>query len=177
MTSESGEMTNESAREDVDHYIEIRGGKRNPGKAWERALALGFVRTSSGCFEFQGCINASGYGLVSGGWKGASNYLTHRLCWEVHNGPIPKGMLVRHHCDNPACAEITHLALGTQADNMMDAQLRNRVYKGGPPRKDNCIRGHPLSGDNLIERPRSPPRTGSIRRCKACEIFHNRNRK
>ena len=25
MTSESGEMTNESAPEDVDHYIEVRG--------------------------------------------------------------------------------------------------------------------------------------------------------
>lgn len=158
--------------EDVDHYIEIRGQR-----AWGRAVALGFTRTATGCLEFQGCLNACGYGLLAGGAKGATNYLVHRLAWEIQYGPIPRGLVVRHHCDNPACAEITHLAIGTQADNMRDAKERGRIYKGGPPTKTDCKRGHLLSGENLIVSQRTGSRTGIIRRCKACQRYRNARRK
>ena len=41
----------------------------------------------------------------------------HRWTWEQANGPIPRGMVVMHICDNPPCVELSHLRLGTHAEN------------------------------------------------------------
>ena len=35
-------------------------------------------------------------------------------------GEIPKGMVIRHKCDNPNCCNIEHLEIGTQKDNIED---------------------------------------------------------
>lgn len=59
----------------------------------------------------------------------------HRLVWEVEIGPIPKGMMVCHECDNTRCVNIECLFLGTALDNMLDKVAKNRQHRGGPPRK------------------------------------------
>ena len=53
---------------------------------------------------------------------------THRLAYEYHHGPIPDGLVVRHHCDNPPCMLIEHLTIGTQRDNHDDAVERDRWH-------------------------------------------------
>ena len=50
----------------------------------------------------------------------------HRAAWEDENGPIPDGLFVLHHCDNPPCSEVRHLFLGTQAENMADCKAKGR---------------------------------------------------
>jgi hypothetical protein len=45
-------------------------------------------------------------------------------------GPIPPGLHVLHSCDYRRCVEITHLRLGTHADNMRDRAERGRTAKG-----------------------------------------------
>ena len=46
-------------------------------------------------------------------------------------GPIKRGLVVRHKCDNRLCYRLSHLELGTIADNNRDAAERNHL---GPVR-------------------------------------------
>jgi hypothetical protein len=50
----------------------------------------------------------------------------HRLSWVIHNGAIPPGKFVLHHCDNPPCVRPDHLFLGTHKDNIHDSIKKNR---------------------------------------------------
>lgn len=54
----------------------------------------------------------------------------NRISHELHNGLIPEGMQVLHHCDVPACVNPTHLFLGTAVDNVED-KLRKGRHKWG----------------------------------------------
>ena len=57
----------------------------------------------------------------------------HRIAWELLVGPIPPGLFVLHHCDNPPCVRvdpdpaISHLFLGTIADNNADMAAKGRA--------------------------------------------------
>ncbi|MFF0099799.1 HNH endonuclease [Micromonospora sp. NPDC005257] len=53
-----------------------------------------------------------------------------RLEWTRQSGPIPDGLEVCHHCDNPACYEVRHLWLGTHACNMADMAAKGRAARG-----------------------------------------------
>lgn len=75
------------------------------------------------CWEWNGCRNNDGYGQISINGRPVS---AHKWLYEALNGPVPDGLVVRHHCDNPACVNPIHLAVGTQRDNAQDRLLRGR---------------------------------------------------
>ena len=63
----------------------------------------------------------------------------HRFSYELHFGPIPPGMFVCHHCDNPPCVRPDHIFVGTQSDNMRDASQKGRLPAG----ETHHLRVHP----------------------------------
>jgi hypothetical protein len=87
-----------------------------------------FVKKTDTCWEWSGALTR-GYGSMG------SNMYAHRISWEIHNGPIPKGMQVLHKCDNPPCSNPEHLFLGTQADNNYDMCRKGRCNPYGKGRK------------------------------------------
>lgn len=81
------------------------------------------------CKIWTGALNNKGYGQTSVRVptpRGHKTVYVHRLTWERERGPIPEGMCVCHRCDTPACHEITHLFLGTKADNNRDMRDKGR---------------------------------------------------
>lgn len=82
---------------------------------------------STECIIWTKAINNIGYGVS---WKNGKTIGAHREAYEKVHGSIPKGMVVRHDCDNKACVNPDHLRLGTYADNSADMVKRNRQAKG-----------------------------------------------
>jgi hypothetical protein len=76
----------------------------------------------------------TGYGSLSAGGKAV---YVHRRAYELANGPIPGGLVVRHKCDVKLCVRPDHLEVGTQADNVRDKVERGRHPRGeqGPNAK------------------------------------------
>lgn len=55
-------------------------------------------------------------------------WLVHRWVWTKLKGPIPSGMCICHHCDNPACINPDHLFMGTWNDNIQDMIQKGRAF-------------------------------------------------
>ena len=84
------------------------------------------VHKTKGCWVWTGELeHGHGYGQISVRDKKRG---AHRVSWEIHNGPIPKGMWVLHKCDNMKCVNPYHLFLGTNADNMRDKVNKGRQH-------------------------------------------------
>lgn len=76
------------------------------------------------CWEWQGSRSYQGYGIISSRGK---NFIVSRIVYAAVHGPIPTGLLVCHHCDNPPCGNPAHLFLGTTRDNSLDALHKGRL--------------------------------------------------
>jgi len=82
------------------------------------------VNKTSNYWLWEGSKQSDGYGLFR--LRGVQ-YRAHRVAWELTYGPIPRGMEICHHCDNPSCVRPDHLFQGTQKDNIQDAIIKGRL--------------------------------------------------
>lgn len=88
------------------------------------------VQKADGCWRWTGHRCPAGYGKIWGGPEIGKPVGAHRVSYELHHGPIPKGAVVMHSCDNPECCNPEHLSLGTDADNARDKVLKGRHSYG-----------------------------------------------
>lgn len=102
----------------------------NGSSVKEKLQAYSARDPKTGCRIWLRAVDIDGYGRVGSGYGLARSVLTHRVAYESYVGPIPDGMCVCHHCDNPPCIEPSHLFLGTPKDNTDDMVAKNRQAKG-----------------------------------------------
>lgn len=89
------------------------------------------LNKTDNCWNWTGRLDRDGYGMVDGVLRKNYGQRAHRVSYQIYKGDIPNGLVVLHSCDNPSCCNPDHLSVGTQADNVKDAQMKGRL-KGNP---------------------------------------------
>lgn len=115
------------------HYQRILRGQAlsDPTRKTLTQRIEGKVRRDpvTGCQVWQGAVSGGCDGSMKYGYIRVSgkSLRVHRVAYEIHNGPIPVGMVICHSCDNPLCVNPDHMTLGTQNDNMQDMIEKRRA--------------------------------------------------
>ncbi len=78
------------------------------------------------CWDWLGHKDHLGYGRFNIDGK---IFATHRVSYELYKGEIPKGLVIRHMCNNRKCVNPNHLETGTQKDNLGDAVKSGTMLK------------------------------------------------
>jgi hypothetical protein len=110
--------------------VDFLGMANHGAKHGARSLPVDFwsrvdCSDPDGCWPFIEGGETTASGHVRIWWNGQKVY-AHRVAYELANGPIAPGRIVRHRCDHPRCQRPACLLEGSIADNVRDRDERNR---------------------------------------------------
>lgn len=77
-----------------------------------------------GCWEWQGCCNAAGYGHFR---TSERLFMAHRYAYESIVGVIPLGLEIDHLCRNTRCVNPRHLEVVTHRENRRESVMLERL--------------------------------------------------
>lgn len=95
--------------------------ERNP-VLFDRIMSILNVTTPEACWNTTQSTDGCGYGQIR---VNGPKKKIHKLVFSLFY-PDVEHKVVRHMCNNPACANPAHLRGGTQKDNAMDRKLSGR---------------------------------------------------
>lgn len=140
---------------------------------WEKVDKCGPIpanRTDLGpCWLWLRYRMKNGYGLFRKTTQATdSQFLSHRVAYELSVGPIPDGLIIDHLCRNRACVNPSHLEPVTHRVNNLRGETIAAKFAG----TTHCPAGHPYDEANTY-------RDGRGRRCRECHrvVEANRRRK
>lgn len=138
----------------------VKPSPRLAGKSVLEILAH-YLDAEGDCWLWRGPVTSHGYGWLNLGGRG---HIAHRWVWEHLVGPIPDGLQIDHLCRVRHCVKPDHLEPVTTAENVR----RGFGTSGKHGRQTKCLRGHPLTEDNVYVRPRGG------RECRICKRLRKR---
>lgn len=120
------------------------------------------VEKTESCWIWRGALNSKGYGAFGVHGKSVS---AHRYSYEMHIGPIPKGLYICHSCDTPSCVNPEHLWAGSPSENVKDMFLKDRQGDSAR-RQTHCRKGHSFEEFGTYNHHRKDGRVDRI--CREC---------
>jgi hypothetical protein len=120
------------------------------------------IEPHTGCWLWMGCTDSSGYGHVGWGKRRDGKMAmraAHKLVYELLTGrAIREGLQSDHLCRTRCCCNPGHIEPVTKLENF------RRGLHNQNTAKTHCLRGHPLSGENLYVTP-----DGKHSHCRECK--------
>lgn len=140
--------------------------KRIENEILERIDRNTIPEPNTGCLLWTGASHRFGYGQMRIKKK---THNVYRIVYELINGPLGKGQVIRHKCDTPQCCSPNHLEVGTQTDNMQDMSRRGRCVNQNT-NKTHCKNGHEFTLENTLY-------SAGSRICRTCNTEYQRLRR
>ena len=111
----------------------------NLGKISKSGKDIILQKEKNGCIRCTShCIDKDGYTRIR--YKGKHDRL-FRVLYQQEYGEIPKGLVLRHLCNNAWCVNVEHLKIGTHKENAEDMVNCGRSLKGKNNFKINSYTG------------------------------------